>query len=398
MTTPSISGESDPKVAIAAARLRGHVGAAGDRPETDAGRGLGSRDLGNYLTSPCQRVRLTVAAGVKATAVAATTYGIDVRREPSDIASFNGRRFEYRLLASKGERLKEIYCDAMAGKARLLGVGGVPVDPSQVEVINCDPDDDPEALDVEIADDGATSGDRVSNEVLLARTLEFVATAQRHLAEGKIVILLQPTLKLVVNAVAHYLRPDLMVCGPTEWRIGEIKVYLDRDGETSGIEVASTVRQAAVGVIAARESLAELGVPPISSDVDVLFRRHTYAGATITRLNAQAEVSALNAGIEDAGRLLVEWSSKGVSLDSPEGVESVPNHYTRSCENGCPLNAACKSQKERDAGRVIHHHPGVISTELFGVTGERAMALADGAPPVDGEEHVARWLSEGWGP
>jgi hypothetical protein len=232
-------------------------------------------------------------------------------------------------------------------------------------------------------------------------TLEQIDKTLELLAVGHDVILLEPTFTIAINNFSHYVRPDLLICQENEWHVGEIKVYLDRGGETSGIEVASAVKQAAVGILATRETLKDKTFKNekivIAPYVDLVFRKHTRLLASVTRLNAEAELVTLTAGIRDAETLVQEWKDKIVSLDNAESLEQIPNFYTTKCENGCPYNMVCKEKKERDEGRVFHGHAGVATAEALGITGERAVQLAEGKNPVTPQEQqAARWLQAGW--
>lgn len=362
---------------------------------------VGSRGLANHLSSPCQRVRTLVAVGVSPRKAAEKTHGIIQERQPSRIAARVGQLFELSLVGRDGERLLALY----------------PHLPSDTQVVDCEnpksflssssvamPDVEQEDSFEEAAFEGvdfeedADEGTRLQMGKLLADTIKVIKKAHQENAEGRPVVLLQPTFALRINGYFHYVRPDVVVCDVNGWRVGEIKVYLDREGETSGIEVSSTVRQAAVGVLAVRDTLASQDIEvSVSKDVDVIFRKHSAKKASLTVLNAEAEIESLVAGVYDAEKLFSAWKDKIVSLDSPEEIEKIPTFYSSDCATTCAYNEACRKDKEDNDGRLLHDHPGVLVAEIAGVSGRRAFELAGGETPVGNEErNIGRWLRFGW--
>lgn len=349
------------------ARLRGGI---------ESGN-VGSRGLAAHLASPCQRARTLIAVGTSPRKAAKTTHGVESTNEPSRIAAEVGQIFERSLVGRNGERLIGLYVTHTDPGVRLTD-GTTMVDCGDENFDENDP--------------------ALRMQKFVTQTIEVVKGVYAVTQEGRSVILTQPTFELLINGFPHYVRPDLMICTGNEWYVGEIKVYLDRDGETSGIEVSSTVKQAAVGVLAAQATLTKYGFDiKVSPLVDVIFRKHSIGRASVTRLNAEAEIETLSAGIRNAEELLTEWKDKVVSLDTAESIEKIPNFYTDSCAKSCEYNEVCRSQKEQDEGRILHEHPGVVVTEVAGVTGQRALELASGENPIDRNETlVSRWLRSGW--
>lgn len=356
-----------PVTKVELARLRGGI----------EGGNVGSRGLAAHLASPCERARTLIAVGTSPTKAAAKTHGIDTKNEPSRIAAEVGQIFERVLVGRGGERLIALYANHKDPAVRLA---------DDTTVVDCG-DENFDEHDV------ALRMQRFADQ-----TMEVIRDAHAATLTGQSRILLQPTLELPINGYPHYVRPDVLVCTPGDWHVGEIKVYLDRDGETSGVEVSSTVRQAAVGVLAARATFAKSGLEvTVASSVDVIFRKHALARASVTRLNAEAEIESLSAGLRSSAELLAEWKDKLVSLDTAEAIEQIPNYYTDSCAKSCAYNDVCRAAKEELDGRVLHEHPGVAVVEVAGVTGARALQLAAGHTPENRSETlVARWLVDGW--
>lgn len=350
------------------ARLRGGI----------EGGNVGSRGLAAHLASPCERARTLIAVGTSPSKAAETTHGVTVKNEPSRIAAEVGQIFERVLVGRGGERLINLYLAHPDPAVRL---------PGEVVVLECGNE---EFDEVDVA---------LRMQKFAQASMDMIRDAHGATRRGQSIILLQPTLELSINGYAHYVRPDLLVCTDGMWHVGEIKVYLDRDGETSGIEVSSTVRQAAVGVLAARTTLHNNGLVDVvvSSHVDIVFRKHALARASLTRLSAEAEIESLSAGIDSAVDLLIEWKDKLVSLDTADAIEQIPNFYSDSCAKSCAYNEVCRSAKEHNDGRILHDHPGVVVVEVSGVTGTRALELAAGADPLGrNEAMVARWVRAGW--
>lgn len=379
-------------------RLRGKI----------KGGEVGSRGIATYLTSPCQRARSVVAVGASMENAAYHTHKVEIREEPSKIAALVGRIFEEDLVRSEATNLVRLYREHPRPHMKVD-------DP--ISVVECD-------LDIKTDDSGnviSVNGERKalehlknknenlsSNEALFRHSrnqiLSSVAEADSSGSSDISFLFLQPTFQLEINGFTHHIRPDFVWMHQNIWRIGEIKVYLDRDGETSGIQVASTVKQAAVGILAIEQTFAtpEYSVikeetTEVAREVDVVFRRHGSYRATATRLNAEAEIESLKRGIHQAEEIINELSSRVTSIDSPTVIENIPNHYTLDCATNCPYDEICRKQKTVESGRVIHHHPGVLAGEHAGVSGERALELAQGNPPTNNQESVvARWLHAGW--
>jgi hypothetical protein len=312
-----------------------------------------------------------------------------------------GRIFEDELVRNAANVLTTLYREHPRQQVRVD-------DP--IEVIDCD-------LEIATDDSGdvtLVSGEPIpeylipqkdekvrSNELLFRFSRSQIEETIKNWAGFESFLFLQPTFQLEINGFFHHIRPDFVWFDKNVWHLGEIKVYLDRDGETSGIQVASTVKQAAVGILAMRQTFdaygcnfSEMG---ISEEVDIVFRKHGSLKASVTRLNAKAELEALSQGIQQAHEVVKDLSSLYSSLDEASIVESIPNHYTSTCAIKCPYHEVCNKQKTVEADRILHHHPGVLSGEHVGVSGQRALMLAQGAETSDKQEAVvARWLQAGW--
>lgn len=375
-------------------RLRGKI----------KGGEVGSRGISTYLTSPCQRARSIVAVGASMENAANFTHKVEIREEPSKIAALVGRIFEDELVRNDGANLVRLYKEHPRSQMVLKGA---------VNVFQCD-------LEMKTDDMGnVTSVDGKSIPSYLVKKNESVASnellfryskhqmfsaIENDMDQDTSLIFLQPTFQFDVNGFTHHIRPDFLLLDRNVWRVGEIKVYLDRDGETSGLQVASTVKQAAVGILAVEQSFTKKDFSFISEknftvakEVDVVFRRHGSHKATVTRLNAQAEVESLHRGLAESENIIKSLAGLVTSIDSPEIIEAIPNHYTLDCASTCPYDSVCKKQKTKESGRVIHHHPGVMASEHAGINGERALQLAEGDPPETRQESVvARWLHAGW--
>lgn len=377
------------------------------------GGDMGSRGLAKHLISPCERARTVVASGVKVDNAANYTHKVAIKQEPSRIAALVGTLFESELIWNDANKIQELYRNHNREDVRIS---------DSMMVINCEPElvlDEYKNVEgvvgwshQEFTDftkkHQLTKSQVAANKVLAAYTKEKIVETISDKTTGiygvdVCVMLLQPSFPIEINDVTHFVRPDIIFLQKETWRVAEIKVYLDRDGETSGQQVASTVQQAVVGTIALEQTLSEIEETtgrkafPVRPEVDVVFRRHGGWKASITRLDAQAEITAFKDAIRDSGELLKKWVEELGALDTPEAIEQIPNHFTSACENNCAYFTVCRNQQEKKHKRILHNVPGVDTAEKMGIDTERARTLAIGGTPLTPQEEVAaRWLKAGW--
>jgi hypothetical protein len=202
------------------------------------------------------------------------------------------------------------------------------------------------------------------------RTRQALAEAAAH--PGRWTLLDHPMLRLVVAGSPVHLEPDAVAVRPDgRWTVVEIKSFPILDGSADPAKVGAAARQAAVYVLALRETAAELaGVPAAAPDHQVLLicpkdfsNRPTAAAVDVRR-----ELSVTHRQLRRMTRVeqILDALPEGASLDLATGddgrpvrsaaeladsVEAVPAAYSPDCLSACELGFHCR-QEARCAGSV----------------------------------------------
>ena len=337
-----------------AARLRG------SEPQS-----LDARTIERASRSGCNRYRTSVAIGMHPRRLAAATFG--EAAIPYDISPFAraiGVAFERWLLDRDGVALKNAY-EAMT-------------DWRPEKSVNLNP-----LLDSRRQDEAQ----RQTSE-LVKRRLET--------GEGPDVIFGVVVPLETPSGVTH-IRPDMLVARPGErqFRVGEIKSYLDLGGRTEGTEVGTAVRQAAVGVIAMER---QFGSDSVDRQVDLVLRTVWRPGATVRTMDASMEVTAIEDFLDSSTKVIQDADAQIASgvLSDEASLLQIPHRFEPACEGACALYEACRAEAiDRDELSIL----GLTAeAALEGVsTLSRAMELARGANPASGAEaSISRVLRAAW--
>ncbi|HVT77908.1 MAG TPA: hypothetical protein VHD87_12820 [Acidimicrobiales bacterium] len=317
---------------------------------------LGARGVAEAAFSPCQRHRAISLHGRDTYDVAQRLYG---RAAPgkSDIAFRVGNAFEAALVrpdtnGAPARLLRSVYT-----RAGLLG-------------------------DADTAADLSSAG---------ADALRRIA-ADRAADRPHPKLLLQARVPLEVDGISTHIIPDVLVAhGDIGWRVGDIKVYVDRDGHTNPYDIAHTCRQIAVGVVALRRQLAHWGIDAdVPAAADLVFRRPGPERATVHTLPIPAEITAVETILLSAGDFLAAYPTIATAAD----VDAIPATRGEHCAASCGMAAACG-----DPDSAYRHLVGSAHQQLetAGIPATRAAALAAGATPTTADEAAAaRWLQRGW--
>ena len=352
----------DPSAAARAARLRGRL----------AENGVGARELEHLARNPdCRLLAAATLARVSMISIFSEVFidivpgGIETRMSP--FPRGRGVQFERLLTEGGGARLVQLY--RSTGRIGADDVGWVDVS------------DGPKTPALR----------RRRTQELLRRKL-----ADTHTAPAFVV---QPYLTLPVAGIAWPIRPDLLQAAPGDsmFRPVEIKSFAHRAGLTEPSRIEGAARQAAVEVAALRSSLCELGVGVdeaqalVPARADFVFaNRWSLRKAVLESLDLSGEVAEIEALVARAPRLLAEAEALiaqagSVSLDTPAAARHLPIRFSQRCLDFCAGAPAC-AQWARQAG-----DPAVLGEALRDVlapagTVWRALALLDGAAPVDSSE------------
>ena len=341
------------------ARLRG-----GRPPEEP-----GARGIERVARNPdCLRLRAVTIAGLSP-ASAAEILGWPNREGQSPFALALGQRFERQLLQNGAANLFTLYRDQ-----GLLEV-------TEAKIIN-----------VESLAPGNGLRARRRRETESRRLLE--AKFQGDPLAPNLII--KPRLLVSLVGVPHPIEPDFLISSDSAqfYRVGELKSYPDRGGKTDPADIRSACRQAAVGVVALRETLQMLGARTPQqlalAEAHLVLRVTGLMVPTLSRMGIASEVDSVERAIADAPTNLDELENMlpaGATLDDPSVLASVPNNYRPACKEHCSLWEHCRSQC------IATRHPvvlGDLAAEQLATVGsiDRALDLmmGTGAPPRNATE------------
>ncbi len=228
------------------------AGLRGDAPP----RSLDARALAALAANPgCGRRAVLDAAGVDKTALAARL-GRPAPFGQSPFAISRGLGFERRVTADGCAELLEL----LRTMLRLPAPFGLPDDDAPVEF-------------ADLVTDHRLPAGRVAS----TREALLKATAR----PGVWTVLDHPLLRLEVAGSVAHLEPDLIVVRPDgRWTVVEIKSFPILDGGAEPAKVGAAARQAAVYVLALRETAAELA--GVAADRDPYAEPGGLAGAPDT--------------------------------------------------------------------------------------------------------------------
>lgn len=152
--------------------------------------------------------------------------------------------------------------------------------------------------------------------------------------------LADPTVGLILQGVlpglyGSYHRPDVMIRQPHGWRMCEVKVYLDRGGDTPPQMVQSAIAQTAVSIVAARR----LGLTV--DDEVALILADMRGNPTVRILSAAGEAELIE-------HLLTRAPRPQQPAKAPELAELDDHIYSADCEGTCALADVCRSEAAQD--------------------------------------------------
>ena len=341
---------------VDAARLRGTLE-----------RTLDARSLEGAARSSCHRLSVIVSAGAAPANVVEKAYGPDAPMgkagKISPFARAIGVAFEGWLFNADASALRDIYEQTAGWRPE----GVADLRPLHKE----------------------------SAELAEQKTAELI---EQRVATGEgPEIILGARFNLTTAAGESHTHPDLLVAKPgwRRFRVGDVKSYLDLDGRTDPVELATAVRQIAVGIAALRQVHGESSA---DDSVDIVLRTPRRPGAGVRTLDASVEVATIASWLASTESITETalTETRGLSLDTREGVELIPHHWDASCEGHCPMSEVCHAEATLKGDLMLLG--AVAYSTLEGVpTISRATALAAGdAPASDDEARVAASLNSGW--
>ena len=343
---------------------------------------LGARGIERYGRNPgCARLALMTAAQVLPETILTAVYGRPSSKQPAPFAIILGNQFERHLLERGAARLLDLY--VREGRLRSA---------------------DRRVVDVEALAPGTKPAD------LAARVRATRAILERKLRGDPSAphLVLKPRLELQVPGGKATIEPDFLVAAPGDaeggapgdqggafYRLGEIKIYADRDGKTDAADLRGACRQAAVGLVALRRAVQDLGSPlEVPAACDLVLRRPRSLYATLRPITIAGEVATLEgalSGLPAAAQAARAHLAGRVSDAS--AFSAVPFRYDEGCMEFCALQPVCKEQA------LGYGDPaalgGAARETLAGTDLWRALDLLGGAQPATPEEASLQARLEG---
>lgn len=322
----------------------------------------GARGIERVARNPdCLRLRALTIAGFTP-ASAAKILGVSANEGQSPFALAMGLRFEKHLLENGAANLFALY------RARnLLSVHDAKI----ISVDDLAPGSSPRAL---------RRREQETRRLLKAK-LQGDSNAPN--------LILKPRLLITLVGVSHAIEPDFLVAADTDafYRVGELKSYPDRGGKTDPADIRSACRQAAVGVVGLRHTLAAFGVsnPPTLAlpSADLVMRVTGLFMPTLSSMAVDGEVDSIERAIGEAPTNLEELEAmlpSDASLNDAAVIAQVPNNYRPSCKEHCAMWEYCRAQA------LEQRHPVILgdqAAETLAPAGsiDRALELMRGALP-----------------
>lgn len=203
------------------------------------------------------------------------------------------------------------------------------------------PDDDPALLTLLELTDGRVVRFRDGEA-----DSELLTESDAALADPDVTVILQGVLP---GLYGGFHRPDLLVRTPRGWSVGEVKVYLDRAGDTPAHLVQSTATQAAVSVAAGRQH----GL--VMEDQALIILASSRGAPSVRVLDIAGEAELID------HLLRTSPAPRATTTQMPELAE---HRYNPSiCEGACALADVCRGEAGSEPGVLW---PGDTTAPTYG--------------------------------
>lgn len=318
--------------------------------------GAGARALAQLALSDCGAVAALRLNRRDPAKIATVVYGDVVLDEGSPIALAVGKQFEAVLKRDNFARFRE----------SLTRAGRLP-DPTNARILDLEA--------AAVGADAAARSERVrATQAALLQVVQEDPGAPDVLWHPHLIFAAAPRLRVTII-------PDFILLRHTAtgFRVGEIKAYRDRGAYTGPASLRLARLQAAVEVLALQETLATLGVRNVAelvpAHVDFMLRSRNGFFGVVRRQSTRVarEVERLQRVLATASvrvPLMLSVLPAGATLDTREGFEALPYHYTQQCREHCPLALRCAT-RARAAGA-----PAILGDDMAAVLGD-ALTLTE---------------------
>ncbi|HWG34216.1 MAG TPA: hypothetical protein VN650_08610 [Gemmatimonadaceae bacterium] len=344
----------------------------------------GARELARMARNPgCDRLAVHGAARIDTAAFARAILGVDVNTHGSPLALANGVAFERVLLRDGAAPLVDLF----TGAGWLL-----PGSASFVDVSAAHPDIDSASL---------------------ARREEMTRAflAQRLRGDpGTPNIIWHARLTLSVPALEGgtvTIEPDCLVASATSgfYTPVEVKSFHDRGPRTDPLDLEKARMQAAVEVLALRDTTLSLAAAigqrfddealrQLIPDRCGLILRRFGMRARLQRLNVRRELTLMRrflAGLRARVDRALTTRASAFTIDTLTGHESIANALREDCRSFCDFASSCEAAARRAGQPIVLGH---AMEEAVGAVGTlpRLIALLEGREIVrtDDERRIVR--------
>lgn len=203
-------------------------------------------------------------------------------------------------------------------------------------------------------------------------------------------IIIKPRIRISGIGFEHTIEPDALVASDTEdsYRVVEIKSYPDRSGKTSEADIRSACRQAAVGVVALKQTVSALSSDAFIADKvahagDLILSLPGVYRPSLREMTLESEIASIERIIADAPQRLTELEAMlrpGAALSDPGVFDSLPFNYLPNCREHCALAKTCKARAVSEGNPVLL---GLQAKEELAAAGSigRAIELMLGVGP-----------------
>jgi hypothetical protein len=340
---------------------------------------LGARGIEHWARNPnCKRLGALTLAGIKPATAVQSIYHEILQEGESPFALAMGKTFERLLFEHSAARLIDLY----------QGAGILPASP---RVVNLDT--------LVLQKDGyAMTRRRLLTQRYIRYKLMGDPQAPHLIIHGR--------MTLTINDVPYDIEPDLLIASETDacYRPGEIKSFPDRDGKTESADLRSALRQAAVAVIGLHQLLSQWGIVQpeglVPAKADLILRVPGSSRAKLRPMTLQQECASIEVIIQQAPQDFCALEQQLLAigpcatLDQPDTLDQIPNHFSPTCKEFCPLASHCKKQARCLSEPILLGNHAC--QELASVpTLTRAWDLLNGqAPATPAEQLLAQRLQE----
>ena len=339
----------------------------------------GARGIEHWARNPnCKRLGALTLAGIKPATAVQSIYHEVLHEGESPFALAIGKTFERLLFEHSAAQLIELYQSA----------GILPTSPYIVNLDTLVPQKDVQAM----------ARRRMLTQRYIRDKLMGDPQAPHLIIHGR--------MTLTINEVPHDIEPDLLIASETDacYRPGEIKSFPDRDGKTDSADLRSALRQAAVAVIGLHQLLSQWGIAQpevlVPAKADLILRVPGSSRAKLRPMTLQQECASIEAIIQQAPQDFCALEQQLLAigpyaaLDQPDTLDQIPNHFSPTCKEFCPLTFHCKKQAQCLSDPILLGNQAC--QELASVrTLTRAWDLLNGQVlPTPAEQLVAQRLQE----